>query len=560
MITETKLYFGAASSLASCTLTDLVFILDIHVLKHLCDDKEFKREFTFSKCLTGLLGVFIEFLRSESDVEAAFVLLVFALVVECQARGPHSVARILYEVHRETGGTGLRVPQHPENTEEISVQFCLKFLRRFQFIRAILSIIRTRRQMINFALKMAMALGVLDSPEFHDESLKEELIEYTREMTDESYVFRRRADFLRNGGHQVFPFIVPKDDLLIDIMADSNRSFSFECIASSEPAPAFASSMIDVITSKTKPFYEDTMLRWFIQRSVGEELDGRIIGKKCVNLKSLDIRYACIKLEVNGIDTNYFLATVGNKTIEEVGYGDKLSYHVHYEKVFEVENPAPPVKSTKQGKSKQKCSNKSRSKGKSKRGPKAKHAISRDDDAATEMALRLAHSKSFEPVLNELKPLLREVREKISSRGLQRDEPKKRTVKKKKAAADKENEANYCPPPQSETKAGKAVHRILVGEPDYLYKPLSSRNSSQNGSHGRRVSILDLHGFSAEDARSKLEKCVGQWMKEAMVEYPFVIRVDIICGGGAQVLSDVVGEFIRHTPQVANRPKGLTMI
>ena len=38
---------------------------------------------------------------------------------------------------------------------------------------------------------------------------------------------------------------------------------------------------------------------------------------------------------------------------------------------------------------------------------------------------------------------------------------------------------------------------------------------------------------------------------------PFVIAVDIVCGGGNQVLSELVAQFIRDNSQVANRPKGI---
>ena len=541
--------FGTAASLETCTLPDLVFILEINVLKPLCDDKDFEQEFTFPKCLTGLLKIFTEFLSSESDLEAAFMLFVFALVVECQARGPQTVARILQEMRNETGLSYTR-----RFTKEISEQFCLKFLRRFLYIRAIVSVIRTRRQMIDFA--MDTVLKILDCPEFHEKSLKEEFLK------------AKGDDEVIQSDHQVFPFIVPKDgkmdpvsmSLLIDVMADRNRSFFFEGVVTTERAPVRTSSVIDVITGKTKPFYEDTMLRWLIQRSVAEELDGRVVGKKSMNLKSLNVQHACIELDVGGTYVNYFHATVGNKTLEDVEYGEKLSYHVYYEQTFEVETPASSAKPTKGGKSKCKRNSKSSLRsGKSKRGPKPK--LKPCDDEATQRTLRLAHSESFEPVLNELKPLLRRIREKISARDLKRDEPKKRLTETKEAAAvGKENELNYYPTPQSEAKAGKTVHRILVGHPDYLYKPLSSKKSSRYGSNGRRVSTLDLHGFEAGEARSKLDECVVHWTEEAMVGYPFVTRVDIICGGGAQVLSDVIAGFIRRTPGVANRPKGLTMM
>ncbi len=34
---------------------------------------------------------------------------------------------------------------------------------------------------------------------------------------------------------------------------------------------------------------------------------------------------------------------------------------------------------------------------------------------------------------------------------------------------------------------------------------------------------------------------------------PWVIPVDIICGGGSQALSDVVRDWIRANPQVVNK-------
>ncbi|KAL7540296.1 hypothetical protein ACHAXR_010011 [Thalassiosira sp. AJA248-18] len=38
-------------------------------------------------------------------------------------------------------------------------------------------------------------------------------------------------------------------------------------------------------------------------------------------------------------------------------------------------------------------------------------------------------------------------------------------------------------------------------------------------------------------------------------EYPWVIPVDIVCGGGSQILSEAVKAWIRNNRQVANRPK-----
>ena len=41
-----------------------------------------------------------------------------------------------------------------------------------------------------------------------------------------------------------------------------------------------------------------------------------------------------------------------------------------------------------------------------------------------------------------------------------------------------------------------------------------------------------------------------------MIEDGFAMPVDIICGGGHQILSEVVEQWIRTNRKVANRPKG----
>ena len=68
--------------------------------------------------------------------------------------------------------------------------------------------------------------------------------------------------------------------------------------------------------------------------------------------------------------------------------------------------------------------------------------------------------------------------------------------------------------------------------------------------------VIDLHGLSQGEALNKLEESLPTWVETAMKgEYPWVIAVDIICGGGNQILSEVVGEWIKANRQVANRPK-----
>ena len=69
---------------------------------------------------------------------------------------------------------------------------------------------------------------------------------------------------------------------------------------------------------------------------------------------------------------------------------------------------------------------------------------------------------------------------------------------------------------------------------------------------------VDLHGYTKESALRLLDDSLAGWVEVEMKDsYPFVIPIDIICGGGSQTLSEVVRNWIRTNRQVANRPKGL---
>ena len=99
-------------------------------------------------------------------------------------------------------------------------------------------------------------------------------------------------------------------------------------------------------------------------------------------------------------------------------------------------------------------------------------------------------------------------------------------------------------------KAGKVIHPILVGEVSNLYK---TRRLPQ-----AYLTTLDLHGCSKGEALEKLGDSLPVWVEAAMRgNHPWVLGVDILCGGGNQTLSDVVKEWIRANEQVANRPKGV---
>ena len=66
---------------------------------------------------------------------------------------------------------------------------------------------------------------------------------------------------------------------------------------------------------------------------------------------------------------------------------------------------------------------------------------------------------------------------------------------------------------------------------------------------------LDLHGMSKDEAEQALKKSLPTWIKLAMKGGdPWVIPVDIICGGGNQILREVVDAWIKRENHVGNRP------
>ncbi|KAK1741844.1 hypothetical protein QTG54_007417 [Skeletonema marinoi] len=108
----------------------------------------------------------------------------------------------------------------------------------------------------------------------------------------------------------------------------------------------------------------------------------------------------------------------------------------------------------------------------------------------------------------------------------------------------------------SAAKAGKTAYPVLVsGEVSNIFKTSKQRRKKLS-SRSDKI-ILDLHGMTKQHALELLEKSLPTWIDQAMKgDHPYVLPVDIICGGGSQLLSEVVANWIRNKPQVANRPKG----
>ena len=140
---------------------------------------------------------------------------------------------------------------------------------------------------------------------------------------------------------------------------------------------------------------------------------------------------------------------------------------------------------------------------------------------------------------------------------LQRTMPKQRKSQSKVAPATGETFDN---PPMNGLagKAGKSSFVVLVGEASNLYNTRAKPSTGNKHSAARIAGEVDLHGCTKEEALAKLDECLPEWMDIAMKgEYPWVISVRIVCGGGTQTLAEAVEGWIKRKPNVSNAPKNL---
>ena len=174
----------------------------------------------------------------------------------------------------------------------------------------------------------------------------------------------------------------------------------------------------------------------------------------------------------------------------------------------------------------------------------------------TEVELKVKHSKLLGKVYEEAEPTFKEIRQKLNALNLERTKPKQ---KKTQSTTTKPVEVlgdNALHDSQLGGKAGKTQFIIQVGEVSNLYK--TTKPSSAGCGRRQDDIMIDLHGLTAEEAVYRLDKHLPDWIEIAMKgSYPFVIPVKIVCGGGSQILAEVVENWIKQNDNVANAPKNM---
>ena len=175
----------------------------------------------------------------------------------------------------------------------------------------------------------------------------------------------------------------------------------------------------------------------------------------------------------------------------------------------------------------------------------------------TEAELRGEHSKVLGKIYEEAEPTFKEIRQRLNAMNLERTKPKQKRLQSKIIESSVVAVDNPLGDDKLGSKAGKTQFIIQVGEVSNLYKTTKPSSSAGRGRRQDDV-MIDLHDLTAEEAVYRLDKHLPDWIETAMKgTYPFVIPVKIVCGGGSQILAEVVENWIKQNDHVANAPKNM---
>jgi DNA-nicking Smr family endonuclease len=159
---------------------------------------------------------------------------------------------------------------------------------------------------------------------------------------------------------------------------------------------------------------------------------------------------------------------------------------------------------------------------------------------------RLEHSNHLSLIFEEAADIFKERRQHLNDLAIKKSAPKQKSPINVQAHVDElevVHHSTFC-----ESKAGKTYFPVLIGHDEYLYKSSKASKLSQVSPRS-----LDLHGCTRDEALFKLSSSLPDWLDAAMKEHPYTLPVNIITGGGSQIVADAVEHWIRENRNVANR-------
>lgn len=383
----------------------------------------------------------------------------------------------------------------------------------------------------------AMSNGVVDKelPVYHAAFLatatKQSMEIFLHKVMPSEYM--RRMSFACQTGQVV-------GDYVNFISNDWNNVASFSAAATRHKGKGDDNTMIEVVLLNLDT-NEELTLPVRNSAKLGSVLNG-YANERGVSLRSLRFTHA---------GSVMFLSTAGNKTAPQLGI-------MHRDTIMISSTTSSTVASTsseylsKIGPKKWALRANKKSKGKDRRkksttSPAATATDNHEQD-------RMQHSKELSRVFDEAQSILKSIRQRLNSLSMERTPPKHRR------SSQKTSEAKVVPiwnPPVTGVggKGGKTHFIVQVGEPCNLYR--TTKRPTRPLQKEKPI-VADLHGLTKEEALRKLDSSLPQWTDIAMKgSYPFVVSVKIVCGGGNQVLSEVVGNWVQLNSHVANAPKKL---
>jgi len=263
-----------------------------------------------------------------------------------------------------------------------------------------------------------------------------------------------------------------------------------------------------------------------------------------VSLRSLRFSYK---------DKTLFLSQIGKKTPEELCMQNNDVIMVH-----DTSNTSdqPPQETRRKGSSSKNKSSSSKQDSPRHRGKKEKKVKKVNNGhinrQRTQEELKIEHSKALTKLHEELQPKLRLIRQCLNNLLIERSQPKSKSRRHSNRAPSPTHVDISCMKCLS-GKAGKSNFMVHVGEVENLYK---TRNIMTMHNSSSCTPMLDLHGYTRDEALQKLDDNLHAWVEAAMKgAYPFVIQVQIISGCGNQIVSEAVEQWIRRKKNVAIAPK-----
>ena len=178
--------------------------------------------------------------------------------------------------------------------------------------------------------------------------------------------------------------------------------------------------------------------------------------------------------------------------------------------------------------------------------PRPKRVSCRKSSTSYEIAIpdRVRHSGLLTRVFQEAEPKFTKRRLYLASLAIKKCNPKTRQKTNQILTPTSHNISteSTC------GKPGRVYFPITVGDHNYLY-----RSSKVEKNCPKTRQIVDLHGCTKSQAIEKLNKSLPKWIEFANRSHPYTVNVDVICGGGKQLLSEAVEQWIRESRHVANR-------